>query len=128
MRRRHAAGGRDVTVVPNDPLGDRRGNLRFQIIGEFWAMIETERAFSLVNLSLGGALVRSVVPLDVGTIHRMRLVTRTDVTEFDIEVRHVARVSLDSASHYLLGLEFVRMSAEAQQRVASLVDEVESVG
>ncbi len=91
-------------------------------------MIETERAFPLVNLSLGGALVRSVIPLDIGTIHKMRLVTRTDVTEFDIEVRHVSRTGQNSFSDYLLGLEFVRMTAEAQRRVATLVDEVESVG
>lgn len=86
-------------------------------------MVETDRAFPLVNIGRGGALVRSVVPLDVGTIHKMRLIVGEEATELDVEVRHVTRLAGSATPGYLLGVEFVRLSDEAERRVAALVGE-----
>jgi hypothetical protein len=101
-------------------LGDRRTDLRFEIIGQLWGSLETIEAslerrgdpgataaedqiaglptalkVRLVDLSAGGVLLSSSHELNVGQRARLRATLGTDPFDVEIEVRRIADGSLD---------------------------------
>lgn len=95
-----------------DRLGDRRGELRFEIIGHLWGALESTERLLLRDVGRGGALVESRLPLAPDSEHAM-------VLRFGAESDHGVRVrvrhlrSADAGDGYLLGLEFLDLTAPA---------------
>jgi hypothetical protein len=102
-------------------LGDRRGDLRFEIIGQLWGSLETVDNLPLLNLARGGALVESRLPINPEMVRSVRLALGDQVNDIQVRVRHVTAEKVDGADRFLVGLEFVEPSASALAQIDRIV-------
>jgi hypothetical protein len=109
-------------VNQNERLGDRRGEIRFEIVGDVWATLVTAQSLPFVNLGPGGILVESAGPLTVGSLQRVRMALGDHVENVAAIVRHVTPMRARPA-RYLVGLEFVDLPAETRGMVEAFVGE-----
>ena len=100
-----------------DRLGDRRGDLRFEIIGQLWGSLETMQQLPLRNLGRGGALVESRLPLNPESVHGVRLTFADEPNDVQVKVRHVTA----RGDRYLIGLEFVDLAVPALEQIDRIV-------
>ncbi len=107
-------------MTPNDRLGDRRSDLRFEIIGDLWAKLVTRQSLAVLDLGPGGILVECPGPLAVGSVQRLRLSIGEEESEVAASVRHVAPAT-GRPDRYLVGLAFADLSARMRERIATLV-------
>ena len=76
----------------------------------------------LVNLGTSGALVESALPLPPNAEFTMQLVLDGHVSEATVKVRRVIEIRReDGALRYRIGLEFLVLSAEAEQVIHQFV-------
>ena len=109
-------------MVSKERLGDRRGDLRFEIIGQLWGSLEALESLPLRNVGRGGALVESRLPLEPEAVHGVRLAYDARTTTIQTRVCHVTRiVNPSGAERYLIGLEFLELEAAALEQVDHLV-------
>jgi hypothetical protein len=108
-------------MSPKDRLGDRRGDLRFEIIGQLWGSLETVERLPLRNVGRGGALVESRVPLSAQSVHGVRLLLGEEPSDVKVRVRHVTPVTTPAGDRYLVGLEFVDLGLPALEQIDRLV-------
>jgi hypothetical protein len=100
-------------------IGDRRIRPRFDIVGDLWGSLDTVLRLPMRNVSRGGALIQSDVPLPPQSVHRIAL--QADGKELSVPVRvsHVdAQVSAYGVHTYLIGVEFI----SAQPALLQFVD------
>ena len=90
-------------------MADRRARPRFEIVGNLWGTVATLVALPMRNVSYGGALVESDVPLTPDSEHHVTVTCEGSHTPTKVRVRHVARTPA-GPSTYLIGLEFVTVS------------------
>src|SRR6478609_3737501 len=94
-------------------MADRRIRPRFDIVGDLWGTLETVLRLPLRNVSRGGALIHSHVPLPPESVHRLAF--RADGQDHTVTVR-VSRVdsqvSADGERTYLIGVEFLAVEAQ----------------
>src|SRR5512132_2338566 len=90
-----------------DRLGDRRAELRFEIIGQLWGSLEVTEQLPLRNVGRGGALIEARVPLSADAVHNVRLMLGDQANDVQARVRHVTPVREGAGERYLIGLEFV---------------------
>ena len=108
--------------MTKERLGDRRHDLRFEIIGQLWGSLETVEPLPLRNVGRGGALVESRLPLAPEAVHGVRLAHNARTATIQARVCHVTPiVSPSGAERYLIGLEFLEPDAGALQQIDSLV-------
>lgn len=108
-------------MVFKDRLGDRRGDLRFEIIGQLWGSLEVHEQLPLRNLGRGGALVESRQPLTADSIHGVRLLIGNQEDALQVRVRHVTPVQREAGERYLIGLEFVNLGSATLDRIERIV-------
>jgi hypothetical protein len=109
-------------MVTKDRLGDRRRDLRFEIIGQLWGSLETVEPLPLRNVGRGGALVESRLPLASDSVHGVRLAYDAHTTTIQARVCHVTPiVSPEGTERYLLGLEFLEPESAALEQIDNLV-------
>ncbi len=103
-------------------LGDRRTDLRFEIIGQLWGSLETVDYLPLRNLARGGALVEAWTPPNPEVFRAVRF--GFDGTMHDVPVRvcHVTPRRTAEGDHYLVGLQFVEPSAAALAQIDRIVE------
>ena len=82
--------------------GDRRAKNRFELVGTLPGTLETWHRHRVRNLSPGGALVESTVPLVTGSRLSGRLVFQGSQRDIKAEVRHAQEDG--TAGRYLIGL------------------------
>jgi hypothetical protein len=100
-------------------IGDRRIRPRFDIVGDLWGSLETVLRLPLRNVSRGGALIHSHVPLPPQSVHRIALQADGHELTVPVCVTHVdAQISPDGEQTYLIGVEFI----SAQPALLQLVD------
>ena len=76
----------------------------------------------LVNLGTNGALVESALPLPPNAEFTMQLVLDGHVSEATVKIRRVIEIRReDGALRYRIGLEFLALSAEAEQVIHQFV-------
>jgi hypothetical protein len=102
-------------------LGDRRSDLRFEIIGQLWGALEAVEQLPMRNLGRGGALVEARLPLPVQSVHGVRLMFADQATNVQAVVRHVTPIDDQSSERYLIGLEFVEPGAVALEQIDRIV-------
>ncbi len=109
-------------MVAKDRLGDRRSDLRFEIIGQLWGSLEAVEPLPLRNVGRGGALVESRLPLAADTVHGVRLAYNARTSTLQARVRHVTPiVSPLGTERYLIGLEFLEPEEAALEQIDTLV-------
>jgi hypothetical protein len=102
-------------------LGDRRSDLRFEIIGQLWGSVETVADLPLRNLTRGGALVESRLPLNAEAVRAVRLLKGNESSDIQVRVRHVTAQQGADGEHYFIGLEFIEPSAAALEQIDRIV-------
>jgi hypothetical protein len=89
-------------------MGDRRIRPRFDIVGDLWGTLETVLRLPLKNVSRGGALIQSHVPLPSQSVHRLAFESGGQDLSVPVRVSHVdAQISADGERTYLIGVEFL---------------------
>ena len=100
-------------------IGDRRIRPRFDIVGNLWGSLETVLRLPLRNVSRGGALIHSHVPLASQSVHRLAFNSDGRDVSVPVRVSRVdAQVSADGERTYLIGVEFLA----AQPALLELID------
>lgn len=100
-------------------IGDRRIRPRFDIVGDLWGSLESVLRLPLKNVSRGGALIHSHVPLPLQSVHRIALHAGQQELSVPVRVSHVdPQVSADGEQTYLIGVEFI----STQPALTQLVD------
>ena len=85
--------------------GDRRTKNRFELVGSLPGTLETWHRHKVRNLSPGGALVESMVPLPAGSRLSGRLLFQGSQREVKAEVRHTEEDGGGRGTgRYLIGL------------------------
>jgi hypothetical protein len=112
--------GGACSVTSKERLGDRRAEVRFEIIGNLWATLVATQSLPVVNVGPGGMLVESTSPLIVGSSQRLRLNIDDRPREVNATVRHVTSVH-GRPDRYLVGLAFVDLPIEARNWIESIV-------
>jgi hypothetical protein len=108
--------------VTKDRLGDRRSDLRFEIIGQLWGSLDAVEPLPLRNVSRGGALVESRLPLPSDAVHGVRLAYNARTTALQARVRHVTPIYGPAGNErYLIGLEFVEVHEAELEQIDNLV-------
>lgn len=74
---------------------------------------------ALVNVSSYGMMIESPVPLERETVLQFRLVVAGQKT--DVDARVAACTPVPGARRYAVGLEFVRIPPEAQERLVRVL-------
>lgn len=109
-------------MKPPRRIGDRREHLRFEVLGALTASLLSTETLRVLNLGLSGALVEGAVALQANTEYAMRLVLETHVSDVQVRVRRVTEIGQDPETmRYLIGLEFLAMSRDAEETIGRLV-------
>ncbi len=104
-------------------ISDRRGRLRFELVGELAGVLGTTDVLTMRDISPNGALVDSDVPLPVASIHSVRVAWWDEVAEVTVRVRHVtALTDGPDKGAYRIGLEFLDLRPELQRQAERLAD------
>jgi hypothetical protein len=102
-------------------LSDRRGRLRFELVGELAASLKTIEVLSVRDISWKGALVESAVPLPVESVQTLRFVSGDISGEITARVRHVTRTDeTDDSDLYRIGLEFLDLQPAMREELGRL--------
>lgn len=104
----------------SERFGDRRAEVRFEIIGDLWSTFVTTQSLPLLDLGPGGMLVECGDPLIVGSQHRVRLSLGDDAYDITASVKHVTP-GRDHPARYVVGLAFVSVSPEMRERIAAFM-------
>ena len=90
------------------PLGDRRVRIRFEVVGTLHGTLELSEPARVINLSTGGALIRTPLPLPVGSIQTIYLNLAGRTTRVTGLVRRLTPIDAEPGrGGYSVGLEFV---------------------
>lgn len=92
-------------------IGDRRTKPRFEIVGDLWGSVDVTVGLRIRNLGRGGALVDSPVPLAPESVHAVRAVGTGESHPMTIRVRHSTATGQPGSRRYLLGVEFLNVTA-----------------
>ncbi len=109
----------DEGEIVRRKMGDRRVRPRFDIVGDLWGTLETVLRLPLRNVSRGGALIHSHVPLPSQSVHRLAFQSNGQDLSVPVRVSHVdAQISADGERTYLIGVEFL----STQPALVELID------
>lgn len=103
-------------------LGDRRNEMRFEIIGQLWGALEAIDYLPLRNLARGGALVEAQAPVGAESFRAIRFGFNGTTQEVAVRVRHVTARKTADGNRYLVGLEFVEPSAAALDQIERIIE------
>jgi c-di-GMP-binding flagellar brake protein YcgR len=102
--------------------GDRRRSLRFDVLGALSASLSSTETLRVLNLGVCGALVEAPLPLQADGHYSMRFVLHSHVSDVKVRIRRVTEVRREASSaRYLIGLEFLALSTEAEETIGRLV-------
>jgi hypothetical protein len=104
-----------------DRLGDRRSDLRFEIIGQLWGSLEMDEQLPLRDLGRGGALVEARQPFSADGLHALRLIIDDRPNDVEVRVRHVTPVKEGLVDRFLIGVEFVNVGAATLEQIDRIV-------
>jgi hypothetical protein len=101
----------------------RRQAVRFEVLGRMAGSVASMETLQLVNLGTNGALVESALPLPPNAEFKMQLVLDGHVSEATVKIRRVNEIRRENgALRYRIGLEFLALSAEAEEAIHQFVN------
>jgi hypothetical protein len=89
-------------------LGDRRSEVRLEVLGSLYGTLELDEQARVVNISGGGALVTATQPVTVDSMQVVRLTLDGQQLSLEARVRHATRVEGQGDAEYQIGLEFLK--------------------
>jgi hypothetical protein len=96
--------------------------VRFEVLGNLSGSVWATETLRVLNLGPRGALVEAALPLPDNTELSMRLVLESHVSDVKARIRRVTETGGDSTPlTYLIGLEFLKLSAEAEESIGRLI-------
>lgn len=101
-------------------LSDRRGRLRFELVGDLAAALRTVEVLTVRDISWRGALVESSVPLPVESVQTLRFVSGDVMGEVTARVRHVTQVQAGAEESYRIGFEFLDLQPGMREELGRL--------
>lgn len=103
-------------------LGDRRNRVRYEIVGQLWGSLETFEPMEVHNISQGGALVETRLPLNADSVQRLRLTAHEQTLDLQARVAHVSqRQDVTAPENYLVGVEFLALPQPALEYIDGYV-------
>ena len=84
--------------------GDRRAQVRLEVVGALWGSLETRKRARVMNISEHGALLLSPVPLSPNTVHTVEMNRDGHAVTTEVRVRH-AHPTPDGT--FQVGVEFL---------------------
>jgi hypothetical protein len=103
------------------PFGDRRGQVRFDVVGALWGLLELTETARICNVSNTGALIDSPLPAALDSTQTVRVIVEGQTVALDARVRHIRRVGIESGTpRYLIGLEFMSPPESVVQSIEQL--------
>ena len=103
-------------------LSDRRGRLRFELVGERAAALRIVEVLTVKDLSRKGALVESAVALPIESVHTLRLEAGDVSGEVTARVRHVtAAQAANGSARYRIGFEFLDLQSSLHDELGRLL-------
>lgn len=98
-------------------MENRRRHPRFEIVGNVWGSFESVVALHLRDVSHGGALVHSDLPLKEGSEHHCTIACNGIPVATKVRVRWVE--GRTAGPRYLMGLEFVNVGGALRAQMDS---------
>jgi len=109
-------------MVANRQMGDRRAQVRYDISGQLWGALTVHAPIVLKNIAPGGALLEVRASAGLKSLRTGQIVLREDGPELNVVVRHINPASsIPGEDRYLVGVEFVNLSAAARADVERCV-------
>lgn len=94
------------------PLGDRRRRIRLEVVGSLWGTLESDRHAELENISRGGVLITSPIPVAVDSTQSVKVTVEGHEVKLSARVRHLQRFTdARGEPRYRIGLEFLEAPA-----------------
>ena len=112
----------DEPMTFKERLGDRRSDMRFEIIGQLWGALEVVDYLPIKNLARGGALVEAQASIGAESFRALRFGFNGTTQEVTVRVRHVTARKTTDGDRYLVGLEFVDPSAAALDQIDRIIE------
>lgn len=108
-------------VVQNQ-LSGYRMNVRIQIQAPAKIMLIFHEGFRIKNLSLGGMLIESEYPLDVGVTLSLKIFrSRTNTINVLGKVTSCIEAKENDSQHYDIGIAFIKMSGKDKELLRELM-------
>jgi hypothetical protein len=103
-------------------LGDRRNRVRYEIVGQLWGSLETFEPMEVHNISQGGALLETRIPLTADSVQRLRLSAQEQTLDLQARVAHVSqRQDVTAPENFLVGVQFLGLPPAAAEYVSGFV-------
>ena len=98
-------------------FGDRRSNVRLEIVGALWGTLQLSESARVLNISPGGAMIMSPCGIPIDSTAPIRLSLGGEQVTLQARVRHLRHVPASGRepAHYLIGLELPGMPAALAQ-------------
>jgi len=104
------------------PLGDRRLRLRFEVVGSLHGTLELSEPARVLNLSAGGALIRTALALRVGSVQTIHLNVAGRAARVTGLVRRLTPIESETGQAYSVGLEFMSPSPAVAASLEELLE------
>jgi PilZ domain len=101
----------------------RRAHLRFEVVGSIPGSLVSTQTLHVLNLGVNGALVEAGCALPEYAEYRVQFVLEQHVSEATVKVRRVVEVRPRPGEppRYQIGLEFLSITAEAEEEINRLI-------
>jgi hypothetical protein len=90
-------------------VGDRRSNVRLDVVGDLWGTLETHKRAQILDLNETGALLRSPMALPPDSLHSVEITREGHALTTRVRVRHLRTGPTGS---FLVGVEVLSLPAE----------------
>jgi hypothetical protein len=109
-------------MTTKNRLGDRREHLRFEVSGQLWASLDFGEHVIVRNLTTGGMLVETALAPTVKPVRAAQIAFEDRNRPITVIVRHVSPIrEALPGDRFLVGLEFINLSASQQVDLERLV-------
>ena len=99
-------------------LSDRRGRLRFELVGDLPAVLGASERLTVRDINSRGATVEATVPLPVESAQSLWLMFGDVAGHVTARVRSVSRSDrTDGSEHYRIGLEFIDVPTAFREEI-----------
>lgn len=110
-------------------MTDRRSQLRYDVIGALWGVLELHEEARIRNVSATGALLDSPFPVALDSAQALRLTIDGQGVAVETRVRHVQPESYGRREpRYLIGVEFIAPPMSVLQSIEQISNNAPSEG
>ena len=93
-------------------IGDRRAQVRLEVVGVLWGTLELMKRARVINITDTGALIAFPVAIPPDTVHTIQMTLEGHEIAVDARVCHMRCVSpSDKPPEYHIGIEFLSIPA-----------------